>query len=103
MSDPSSYSQQPLHESLTNREFEVLHLKAARYSNQEIADRLFLSLNTVKWYVRQLYAKLGAKNRQACIKRARELGLLQTTKKDVLSPNLPTEATLAYYFCNYSH
>ncbi|MBE2225681.1 MAG: helix-turn-helix transcriptional regulator, partial [Anaerolineae bacterium] len=49
--------------SLTERELEILRLKAKRRTNAEIADQLLISLTTVKWYVRQIYNKLGVNNR----------------------------------------
>lgn len=48
---------------LTPREVEVLALIAQGHSNQQIADRLFLSINSVKTYVRTAYAKIGARSR----------------------------------------
>jgi len=63
-------------EPLSEREAAVLRLIAANLSNQEIADALVVSLNTVKTHVRRLYGKLNAGNRLEAIKRAGELGLL---------------------------
>jgi predicted ATPase/DNA-binding CsgD family transcriptional regulator len=48
---------------LNEREIDILGLLAKGYSNQQIAHELFLSLNTVKWYNRQIYSKLGVSNR----------------------------------------
>lgn len=67
---------QPLVEPLTNRELEVLHLIAAGLSNQQIANKLILSLGTVKFYACQIYGKLGVNNRVQAITQARELALL---------------------------
>jgi LuxR family maltose regulon positive regulatory protein len=72
----STLSAHPLIEPLSERELEVLCLIAAGLSNQEIADRLIISLNTVKTHVKNLYGKLGTGNRTQTIARARELGLL---------------------------
>ena len=56
---------------LSTREHEVLALIALGMTNGEIASELFLSIDTVKTYVRRLYAKLGVKNRaQAALKAA---------------------------------
>ena len=52
---------------------------AARLTNQEIAVELNLSVNTVKWYARNIYSKLGVSNRRAAVIRAHELGILQNS------------------------
>lgn len=61
---------------LTTREIEVLGLIAEGRSNREIADTLVLSVGTVKWYVNQVYSKMGVASRTQAIARGRELGLL---------------------------
>lgn len=48
---------------MTDREAEILKLIASGYSNQEIAGTLYLSPNTVKSYIRSLYAKIGVSTR----------------------------------------
>jgi LuxR family maltose regulon positive regulatory protein len=53
---------------LAPREKEVLELMAEGFTNQEIAGKLFLSLNTVKFYSTAIYDKLGAKNRANAVK-----------------------------------
>jgi len=68
----------PLIESLTGRETEVLQLITEGLSNKEIAERLGLSGNTVKGYVKNIYGKLGANRRVQVAARAKELGLLKT-------------------------
>jgi LuxR family maltose regulon positive regulatory protein len=55
---------------------DVLGLIAQGLSNQEIADRLFLALSTVKGHVRIMFDKLGVQRRTEAVARARELGLL---------------------------
>ena len=69
-------AQGALVEPLTDREAEILQLIAAGRSNPEIAELLYLSLNTVKWHAKNLYAKLGVSNRVEAITRAQELDLL---------------------------
>ncbi len=64
-------------ESLTTREVEVLRLIAAGHPNQQIADLLFLSLNTVKWHAGHILGKLGVASRTQAIARARELRLVE--------------------------
>jgi LuxR family maltose regulon positive regulatory protein len=63
-------------EPLSDRELDVMRLIAANLSNQEIADALFVSVNTVKTHIKRLYAKMGVHNRIGAITRATELGLL---------------------------
>ena len=60
----------------TPREVEVLTLLAARLANDEIAERLFVSLPTVKTHVRHIFEKLGVGSRREAAERAREAGLL---------------------------
>src|SRR5579884_1053287 len=71
---------QPLLEPLSQRELEVLRLVAAGLSNQEISERLFLALGTVKGYNLKIFGKLGVQRRTEAITRARELGLLQADR-----------------------
>lgn len=52
-----------LHEDLTNRELEVLHLIADGLSNQEIADKLYITLKTVKTHVSNILSKLEVSDR----------------------------------------
>jgi len=81
--------------SLTERELEVLRLKARRRTNAEIAEQLYISLTTVKWHVRQIYNKLGANNRTEAVASARQLGLLAQKAEKTKRPhnNLPTPLT----------
>jgi LuxR family transcriptional regulator, maltose regulon positive regulatory protein len=67
---------QPLLEPLSPRELEVLHLMAAGLSNQEMSERLFLALDTVKGHNRKIFGKLQVERRTEAVARARELGLL---------------------------
>jgi LuxR family transcriptional regulator, maltose regulon positive regulatory protein len=68
---------QELTEPLTDRELQVLDLLAAGTPNQQIADELFVALETVKKHVGHILAKLGAANRTQAVARGRELGLLR--------------------------
>ena len=63
-------------EPLSEREIDILRLAADGRANAEIAARLSLSLNTVKWYSKRIYEKLSVENRTQAIKRAQTLGLL---------------------------
>jgi DNA-binding CsgD family transcriptional regulator len=61
---------------ISNREYEVLELIAHGLSNQEIADKLFVSLHTVKTHSSNLFIKLEVRRRTQAVRRAKELGLL---------------------------
>jgi two-component system, NarL family, response regulator LiaR len=61
---------------ISKREYEVLELMAQGLSNQEIADKLFVSLNTIKTHSSSIFMKLDARRRTQAIHRAKELGLL---------------------------
>lgn len=67
---------QPVLESLSEREQQVLQLLAQGASNQEIAQQLVIAYDTVKRHVSHIFSKLGVQNRMRAIKRAQELGLL---------------------------
>lgn len=60
----------------TPRELELLGLIDAGLSNQQLADRLNVSLTTIKWHLQNLYGKLGISSRSAALARARALSLL---------------------------
>lgn len=62
-----SSSSQPLIEPLSERELDVLRLICAGRSNQEIADELFIALDTVKRHANNLYGKLGVRRRAQAI------------------------------------
>lgn len=61
---------------LSKRELEILGLLAQGYSNQEIAEKLFVSLSTVKTHNQNLFEKLDVKRRTQAIEKARKLHLL---------------------------
>ena len=63
---------------MTPRELEVLQLIAAGDSNQTIADKLVITVRTVKKHTGNIYGKLNASSRIQAVARARELGLLST-------------------------
>jgi DNA-binding CsgD family transcriptional regulator len=65
-----------LHESLTDRELEVLRLVSIGQSNEAIAETLFISIETVKKHLKNVYGKLGVHNRVEAANRAREAGWL---------------------------
>ncbi|MBC9909062.1 response regulator transcription factor [Chitinophaga varians] len=61
---------------LSSRELEVLQLMADGLSNQEIAGRLFVSLNTVKTHASRLFEKLDVKRRTQAIDKAKRLSII---------------------------
>jgi LuxR family maltose regulon positive regulatory protein len=73
---PPHPSPSVLPEPLSDREMDVLHLLAEHRTNQEIAQSLCVSVNTVKTHLKNVYGKLGVSNRREAIAKAKELGLL---------------------------
>ena len=63
-------------EPLTERELEVLHLVIQGLSNPAIAEKLIISVGTVKTYTNRIYGKLGVTNRVEAVTKARELALV---------------------------
>ena len=66
----------PYQFNLSRRELEVLQLMAAGLSNQEIADRLFVSLNTVKTHTVQIFSKMDVKRRTQAVDFARRSNVI---------------------------
>jgi NarL family two-component system response regulator LiaR len=62
---------------ITKRELEILELIARGMSNREIAEKLFVSENTVKTHSSRLFDKLSAKRRTQAVQIAKEMGLIQ--------------------------
>jgi pimeloyl-ACP methyl ester carboxylesterase/DNA-binding CsgD family transcriptional regulator len=75
---------------LSKRELAILARLADGLSDRQIADELFLSLNTVKWYNRQIYDKLGVGNRTQAVVQAKALGLLNTEGSRASLPFQPS-------------
>ena len=63
-------------EQLTERELLVLRYLPSRLSNADIAARLYVSINTLKTHIKNIYRKLEVGDRSEAITRAEELGLL---------------------------
>ena len=61
---------------ITPRELEILEALAAGLSNKEIADRLFVSENTVKTHAARVFAKLSARRRTQAVQLAKEAGII---------------------------
>jgi LuxR family maltose regulon positive regulatory protein len=66
-------------EPLTNRELEVLELMAQRLTNKEIADRLVLSVGTVKQHAYNINQKLNVRGRRQAVAKATSLGILSSS------------------------
>jgi LuxR family maltose regulon positive regulatory protein len=62
-------------ETLTSREVEILRLIAIGLTNKEIAEQAFVSLNTIKTHIRNIYGKLGVIHREQAILRAKEFNV----------------------------
>jgi DNA-binding NarL/FixJ family response regulator len=71
-----SPSQRP--SALTGRESDVLALMARGRSNEEISEALFLSLETVRSYIKRIYGKIGARDRADAVALAYESGLVRS-------------------------
>src|SRR5262245_11475564 len=70
---------------LKARELEILQLLAQGLTNNEIAARLHLSRETVRWYNKQIFEKLDVRNRTRAVQRASELNLLKSPQRSVSS------------------
>jgi predicted ATPase/DNA-binding CsgD family transcriptional regulator len=84
---PSQKWQAP-YDGLSKRAVEILRLLAEGLSDREIAERLVMTINTIKWYNRQIYSILGVGSRTQAIARARELQLLD--EDNAGAPPAPT-------------
>lgn len=100
----ASQKWQAPNEGLSKRALEILHLLAEGLSDREIAERLVMTINTVKWYNRQIYSILEVGSRTQAIARARELQLLaepvpatielpSAAVRRIRKHNLPVETT----------
>ncbi len=80
-------------EALNSREQEILHLLADGLSDREIADKLVLSLGTVKWYNRQIYSKLGVSSRTQAAALARSSAPIEHEPPTPARHPLPSPVT----------
>ena len=67
----------PVCGSLTERELEVLQQVSTGMRNREVAERLGMTEGSIKWYLQQVFDKLGTRSRLQAVERARKLGLIQ--------------------------
>ncbi|MFZ5609624.1 MAG: LuxR C-terminal-related transcriptional regulator [Pseudomonadota bacterium] len=72
----AAHDTQPLPTALTDRELEILACLAKGMTNKEIASALTISPETVKWYLKKVYEKLGAGNRAHAVRVAHKAQLL---------------------------
>jgi LuxR family transcriptional regulator, maltose regulon positive regulatory protein len=63
-------------EQLSGRELEVLRHVSRMLSTAEIAEEMYLSVNTVKSHLKSIFRKLGVSHRREAVRRARQLALL---------------------------
>ncbi len=96
MTGKRSDSDEGFPEPLTERELEVLVYLGEGLSNQEIANKLYLAEQTVRWYNTHIYSKLNVNSRREAVERAQTLGLL--TEAPIVPAvkgkhNLPVQAT----------
>ena len=73
---PAAAGSKSLIKPLSGRELQILSLIAAGKKNQEIADQLIISLNTVRYHTKNLYGKLGVNKRTQAVAKAQELDLI---------------------------
>lgn len=78
---------------ISPREVEILALVADGYTNQEISQRTALTLNTVKWYLKEIFDKLHVNNRVQAVARAREWNLFDEDEQQVTANNVPYPLT----------
>ena len=64
-------------EPLSDRELDVLHLLADGQTNQEIAQALCVSVNTIKTHLKNIYRKLGVNSRREATAKAKKQGLVK--------------------------
>lgn len=76
LSENESSPAQNLIDPLSDRELEVLQMLGSDLTGPQIADKLMVSLNTMRTHTKNIYSKLGVGSRRTAVRRAEELGLL---------------------------
>jgi len=85
-------------DSLTSREQDVLRLMMAGLANRQIAADLGVEVDTVRWYTKQIYGKLGVHSRTEAVLRAQGLGLgADETEKDAATVAVPLHNLPSYH------
>ena len=85
--------------SLTDRERDILRLLTNGLTDSEIAEAVIITIGTVKWYNRQIYNKLGVRNRTEAVAQGQRLGLLRSASRPASSSplmpkhNLPAQVS----------
>jgi LuxR family transcriptional regulator, maltose regulon positive regulatory protein len=85
---PAGREVKPLLDPLTESETRVLRYLPTDLSKREIADELYVTVNTIKTHVKHLYAKLDVNTRWQAVERARALGLVTQRSSSRLGANL---------------
>jgi predicted ATPase/DNA-binding CsgD family transcriptional regulator len=83
-------------DALNEREKAILQRLSAGLSDQQIAEELFLSVNTVKWYNHQMYSKLGVSSRTQAIAWAKDCGVVDSGTSLPLSRSHPSAETTLF-------
>ena len=74
--DEETLPSSALQQSLSRMEREILKLLNLGLTNQQIGEKLGITVSTTKWYLTQMFGKLNVRNRTQAIARSRQLGLL---------------------------
>ncbi len=93
-----SNSSESSYAAFNERELEILRLMTEELNSREMADRLVIGVETVRWYIKQIYSKLDVHSRAEALARAHRLGLLvsaphSTTEAAASRHNLPAQLT----------
>jgi len=99
---PARQSDAPVPVPLTGSELAVLRFLPSHMTNQEIAESLFLSINTVKTHLRSVYRKLGVTTRRQAISTSRRLGLLLTASGRETRAPVAMGATRQVQWCDHA-